>query len=175
MRRLISKISDGKYERLEESSPIDESRFQDILESGKAPGPVTDRELLEGTYNKSEFADNPRYAKFLEKQYRLHSGGKAPPTGSVYMSNLCRHGMPGDPEAWVDGRGDVKRLLEKRGAGADCPLMFVPEREKPPRKPKKLADHIVHRLVNNELAVNPKADRRELREKVIATHGNPNV
>lgn len=147
----------------------------DIITSGQAPGPVTDRELLEGHTNQNQFEGNPRYAKWIEQQYKRHSGGKAPPKGSIYMDNLCRKGMAGDPEAWVDGRGDVKRLLEKRGWGADGPLMSVKEQEKPPPVPKKLADHIVARNVNNHLAVNPRADKREVREMVLEKHGNPNV
>lgn len=34
-----------------------------------------------------------------------------------YMSSLAAY--PGDPEAWVDSKGDVRRVCEKRGWGCE--------------------------------------------------------
>ena len=35
------------------------------------------------------------------------------PVGKVYCPSLCRPGVPLDPEAWVTGKADVKRVCRK--------------------------------------------------------------
>lgn len=60
--------------------------------------------------------------------------------GKHYQHGLAR--FPGDPEAWVDNLGDVKRILEKRGHG--CEELGVkphdPEPTKRPPMSKKIVD-----------------------------------
>lgn len=89
--------------------------------------------------------------------------------GKVYLGGLARY--PGDPEAWVSGRGDVKRVCEERGwhcegavkvkgAEADGPPPHVP-----------LAEDIVDHHTANVLAHIPESERphidiQDLREAV---------
>lgn len=59
--------------------------------------------------------------------------------GLVYQHGLARHA--GDVEAWVRDRGDVKRILEKRGWGA--PQLGIKAREGPPPEQVGVANDLV--------------------------------
>lgn len=78
------------------------------------PGANTDREFLLGTENGRQFADNPEAGDRLRRVAEAHGQDV---TGKKYVAGLAR--FPGDPEAWVSGKGDVERVLDARGWGAE--------------------------------------------------------
>lgn len=90
-----------------------QGRLQDMLRSRTPPMANTDREFLAGHCNGNQFEGQD----VLADQYRqmAHQGG-VDVTGKVYLSGLAR--FPGDPEAWVNGKGDAQKVLEARGWGA---------------------------------------------------------
>lgn len=111
------------------------------------PGANTDREFLYGTENGRQFQDKPHYGDFYAKEC-LKRGGQV--KGRKYISQLAR--FKGDPEAWVGGRGDVQRVLEKRGWGSEGSVKVQARTPaEPPPPPKDIADKIVDRETAKEL------------------------
>lgn len=82
---------------------------------GQPPMSNTDREFLErrgGCYD--QFKGEELAGEYYRRR-ALAAGVN--PTGKVYMSGLAA--FPGDPQAWVSGRGDVQRVCEERGWGCE--------------------------------------------------------
>jgi hypothetical protein len=101
-------------------------RLAEMLEAGQPPMSLTDREFLEGHANGSQF-DGQEFVGDYYKGIAAKAGVDV--KGKVYLSGLAA--FPGDPEAWVSGRGDLARVAEKRGWGVqgavDVPLTNVAE------------------------------------------------
>lgn len=128
---------------------------------GQPPMSNSDREFLEATENGRQFQGN-EFAGNFYRQEAAKAGVNT--TGKVYKAGLAA--FPGDPEAWVSGRGDVQRLVEKRGW--ECSgSVNVRMREKPPAPEIDVADDILEAEVEKiEDLAGPVADRGELKEKV---------
>lgn len=143
------------------------SRLGPMLRDQCPPSSRTDREFLMGSENGRQFqgqeATGEAYKKVAE------SAGVSV-TGKKYLSQLARY--PGDPEAWVSGRGDVQRICEKRGWGCNG-LVDVKAADVGPRPdPEDLSDDIVAEKM--EAAIG-EADVRDvdlpsLEEKVRSQH-----
>jgi hypothetical protein len=105
--------------------------------------------------------------------------GFTPPVNSTYFPNLAR--FPGDKEAWVTramGRSYIRKLIEQRGGKMDASMNATwNEPESDPLEAKNctpLGDDIVKRYSDRMVKKDPslsRLSRRELREKVIETHG----
>ena len=97
------------------------------------------------------------------------------PDGKVYDHRLAA--FSGDPEAWVAGPDDVRRVLEKRnwGCTGDMTVKCEPV---PPAANVPLADHVVEDLVEDRLVEQFGEDFTEAsgavveraREDVLNTH-----
>lgn len=178
-RRLISKFSDGgEYKRLEASTEVDALRIDDILTSRRVPGGISDRELFSGHCNGNQFADQPEIGDAKLREYAAYTGGKKPPTGAIYMEGLARHGMPGDPEAWVSSRDEAKRVLESRPGTVAQGIVRAraPEPIGPTHFRTKLDEKIVRKKMREAAEANPDLVRRpfdEVRAEIIEKHGNP--
>lgn len=110
-------------------------KLADMLARQQPPCAVTDATFLRGNDNGSQFQDNPDRGDYLK---RVAEEGGQMVKGKKYLAQLAR--FPGDPEAWVDGRGDVERVCRKRGWGCDGAVNVpteIPRRHK--KKPKPLA------------------------------------
>jgi len=81
---------------------------------GCPPAAMTDREFLEGHCNGSQFEKTPHIGDLYARQARAAG---VDPKGKVYKAGLAR--FPGDPQAWVSGRGDVERICRERGWHAE--------------------------------------------------------
>lgn len=66
------------------------------------------------------------------------------------MSSLAA--FPGDPEALIDSRGDAKRVLEKRGWGAEGMVKTKAREATTPEPDGKPAEDIVEDRAMNMLA-----------------------
>jgi hypothetical protein len=126
--------------------------------------------------NGEQFAKNPKRGDALARNARRNGVNVK---GKIYIGQLNRHGYQpgGDPEAWIDGRGDIQRLLKKRGHGGeqtDDPGLRIKAVEKPPDAPIPLAEDIVRDIARRKIAKNPslkKMKKQELREQIIEKHG----
>src|SRR5262249_43676632 len=86
----------------------------EILATRRAPASRTDREFLLGHCNGSQFQDQPKLGDHYKNVAEANGQDT---TGKVYLSQLAN--FPGDPEAWVSGRGDVERVCRERGWGCE--------------------------------------------------------
>jgi hypothetical protein len=154
-------------------------RLAEMLAFGQGPALLTDAVFLENHCNGSQWAGPAQeWIGDLYKQEAAKAGVDV--KGKIYLGGLAR--FPGDPEAWVSGRGDVKRVCESRGWG--CTGAVEVKRQEPltPAPVKAVADDIVKDLVEAKLDLLPEEERRRaegpggqailegLREEVVSTH-----
>lgn len=134
--------------------------FDQMVESGIPPQSVTDVEFLRGRVNGNQFERQPKHGERYKKECEKRGGQT---TGRVYLSQLAR--FPGDPEAWVGGRGDVQKVLESRGWGGEGLVnVKAKESESEPAPAVDVADKIVVRETARELA-GQTVSRREYLDK----------
>jgi hypothetical protein len=144
-------------------------QLAEMLALQTPPMSNTDREFLEGHANGSQFQDTPWVGDLYQGVAR-EAGVDT--KGKVYLSGLARY--QGDPEAWVTGRGDVQRVLEKRGWGAEGSVNVKPTQAKQLSKATHLADDLVDGEVSRVLQTVPESERpyvdvQDLRDQVVQT------
>lgn len=139
------------------------SRFDQMVISCRAPQSVTDREFMEGTENGRQFQRNPQQGDFYRKVAEAEGQSVK---GKKYISQLARY--PGDPEAWVSGRGDVQARCEERGSGCAGMVNVKARDADEAAKPVDVADDILEREVAREAEGQPlrKRELMDLKEKV---------
>lgn len=110
----------------------------------------TDREFLQGHVNGSQFQHNEARGDYYAKAAK-EAGVST--TGKVYISGLAE--FPGDPRAWVSGRGEAQRVCEERGWEAEG-AVNVKGRQFDHGPPIELADDIVEAEASRVLAKHPE-------------------
>ncbi len=127
----------------------------------------TDSTFLAGmSTNGSQFEARPEQGDYYKKVAEAHGQDTK---GKVYLSGLAE--FPGDPEAWVSGRGDVQRVAEARGYNVQGAVNVKSPREGPAPDPKAvdIADDLVARRMQQKITENPELAQRpaeELRAQV---------
>lgn len=117
-----------------------------------------------------------------QRAYAKAKAAGVNPEGKKYMPGLCRPGVRYDPQAWVSGRGDVKRVCEKNGWGCEGAVnVKAVERDEPgpDERPYRIADDIIDREVETIVEkqggkVSAKQRKRlkaEVREKRMPVGG----
>lgn len=82
------------------------------------------------------------------------------------MASLARY--PGDPEAWVSSRSEVKKICEKRGWNCDGQVKVKHSQDNvDPGAPKSVGEDLVTDYVAEKLVENP--ERGMTKEKLIET------
>ena len=147
----------------------DEQRLLEMLESGRGPHCVTDSTFLKDSENGRQFADCPHIGDAYKARCEANGGSVK---GKKYLSQLARY--PGDPRAWVSGRGDIQRICEEDGSTCDG-LVKVKGRQprEAPKPGPELAADIVEEKVNEICDGLPNQrfiDRQDLREQIIEKH-----
>jgi hypothetical protein len=164
MRRYINgrEVSELEFRGDEAAA---KARFDEMVLSRTPPMSSTDREFLEGHCNGSQFEGQD----YIADRYRREAlAAGVDPKGKVYLGGLARY--PGDPEAWVSGRGDVKRVVESRGWGCEGSVNVKSRPLGVERKPVPVAEDLVRERVLEHLASVPageKVDVEGVREKVV--------
>lgn len=156
---------------VDEMTPAERSAFEarsrrrlaDMLASGRPP-----RGRTEDTFranfdaaNGKQFEKTPAMGDYYR---RVAESRGCSTTGKVYLSQLAD--FPGDPKAWVDSRGDVRRVCEARGHGCDG-AVTVARREVEPVQGPAVAEDIVRAEVAERLAADPALKPSKVREDVI--------
>lgn len=167
-------ISDNVYVQTHYERCLREGTSHKLAEMfalGITPCIKTDATFLRGHANGSQFQGKQ---EFMGDYYKSIAESKGQSTkGKVYLASLAA--FPGDPEAWVDGRGDVERVIRKRGwkvEGAVNVDAIEPEEV----ERVAVADDIVNEKVLDVLEEHPEphqVDVQELREKIIEKHKAP--
>jgi hypothetical protein len=133
------------------------ARFQEMLDTGQAPTLVTDNTFWEGQWERNA------YLGHLHAEQAKKSGVDI--TGKSYVSGLAEY--PGDPRAFVSGRGDIRRICEERGYGCEGAVTVAPVQVEPERV--DLDPALVKAEVDSIIADHPEpqaVNREELTEKV---------
>jgi hypothetical protein len=139
------------------------ARLAEMFATGKTPRVKSDATFLQGHVNGNDFEDSaPGVADYYRKVAESHGQNT---TGKKYMHGLAR--FPGDPEAWVSGRGDVERVCRERGWGCEG-AVNVPLQQPEPAKPVAVAEDIVQAEVSKRIAEDPGLKADAAREAVIA-------
>lgn len=87
----------------------DEERLAEMLSLGATPHCVSDQTYMKGHANGSQFEKCRHMGDYYRHEAEAHGGNT---NGKRYVSGLAR--FPGDPEAWVTGRDDIRRVIESR-------------------------------------------------------------
>jgi hypothetical protein len=130
------------------------------------PNIQTDATFMRGRLLSDEFGGDVATRRAYEAKARAAGVN---PTGKVYSRPLASG--PGDPEAWIDGKADVRRICEQRGIGCEG-AVTVKGREVEPFDPEtaRIADDIVQTEVERRLGDNEATpqERADLAERVQA-------
>ena len=148
----------ARYVRMRESG--ESHNMAEMLACRAFPNLRTDVAFWMGRVNGNQFEDTPG----LGNTYRqvAESRGQST-TGKYYQSGLAR--FPGDPEAWVTGRGDVERVLRSRGWGCEG-IVNITAEDRPPIPDIPIAQDIVDREVEEIMAKDPGWKLEDVREMV---------
>jgi hypothetical protein len=143
------------------------ARFEEMVASRRAPACNTDATFLSGHCNGNQF-EGMDYLGDGYRQAALEAG--VDPKGKVYLGGLAR--FPGDPEAWVGGRGDVQRVLERRGWGSEGSVNVKPrEATEAPKRPGVAEDLVLDKMGEILSEVPPEdlpgVNAMDVREKAV--------
>lgn len=116
----------------------------------------TDREFLEGYCNGSQFEKTPSVGDFYAGEAREQG---VDITGKVYMAPLASY--PGDPTAWVSGRGDVVRVAEAKGMSVQGSVTVKARDLGPPPEDVTVADDLVQARVDDLVQARPELAERD--------------
>ncbi len=84
-------------------------KLADMFAHQQPPMSNTDREFLEGHTNGSQFEKTPGVGDYYAREAKAQG---VDITGAVYINSLAAY--PGDPKAWVRGRGDLEAVVKER-------------------------------------------------------------
>lgn len=163
----VRKINGREVTEAEFRASLVPGRLAEMLREGRAPRAVTDREFLAGHCNGSQFAGREEEGDFYQQVAEQHGQDT---TGKVYLSGLAR--FPGDPHAWVAGKGDVERVLDQHGWGSEGLVKRAVKNVAEPAKvvidPQLIEDEV--NAVCAEIG-EPHIDRLDLAEQVYQKRG----
>jgi len=127
-------------------------KLAEMFSTGQAPSPRTDNTFLEGRWN--QFEKTPWLGDAYKRVADAHGFDVK---GKVYLSQLAE--FPGDPRAWVSGRGDVQKVCEERGWGCSGSVSVKAQGIDQEPKQVAIADDIVQDRVESILEKLPAEDR----------------
>lgn len=132
-----------------------------------APGTKgTDRAFLEGRQNNQQLDELPeRQAKYMVREAK-NAGINI--SGKYYCAGLADSRGWRDPAAWVTSNDDVLKVARKRRLAVSGSVNYDPGPA--PRQVKVLSEGIIKDEMRKELRKNPRANKGELREKIIDKH-----
>lgn len=168
MKRIkVGRIENGKY--VSESVATDPNRLVEMLATQTPPGTKgTDRAFMEDRHDPV-----PGAPEWLVKEV-LKTAKKAGinTSGKTYKGFLADSRGHADPEAWVSGIDDVKRVARKRNKNLTGAVEHRAV-ELPPEPDIRLAEDIVQRKMRQYIAKDRKWAKKpgELRDMVIEKHG----
>lgn len=132
-------------------------KMAEMLAFKSAPGLKTDTRF-QARIDRSNSVP-PQYRK-LAKQAGVTTDGKQ------YFTQLAKY--PGDPEAWQSDRSGIKRVCEKRGWSCDGAVTVKKTHEFPDDPPYQVADRIVQREVDKQIALDPGAgSTKQKRDRLV--------
>jgi hypothetical protein len=152
-------VIQGRYEAMRAEGQS--HSIAEILATRSFPGVRTDATFLRGHVNGSQFQDRPG----LGDTYRAVAESEGlNTTGKVYLSGLAAY--PGDPRAWVTGRGDVERVCRERGWACDGAVQVAASTYLDAKPEISVAPDIIESEVERLLEIDPHQRVDDVRERV---------
>lgn len=142
-------------------------RWAEMCALQTAPGTKgTDRAFLEGRQNNQQLDELPR----MQAEYMVREAKRAgiSISGKHYVAGIADRRGWRDPAAWVSSNDDVLRVARKRRLAVSGTVNYDPGPA--PRKVTKLSESIIKDEMRKELRRNPKANKGDLRDKIIEKH-----
>lgn len=137
----------------------------EALAKAQAPAAMTDREFLEGHCNGNQFDGSEAVGDHYKA---VAAAAGVDVKGKIYVGGLAL--FPGDPKAWVDGRGDIQRVAQERGLNVQG-AVTVKSGEREPAPDIDVADDVIDQRVLQKMDADPDITRRpyeEVREEARA-------
>lgn len=131
-----------------------------MLATQSFPGVRTDSTFNIGRCNGNQFESQPEMGDYYRKVAEEHGVST---TGKTYLAQLAE--FPGDPMAWVSGRGDVLSVCRERGYDCDGAVKFKGG-DREPTPDVEIAEDLVSNEVDGLLEANPGARREDLIEHI---------
>ena len=156
--------------------PNGECRVCDMFAAQQPPRGVSDDTRFRGWTQTggAQFKDDKLRRFYLEEAKKAGIDV----SGKQYYSELAAY--PGDPRAWVDSQGEMRRVIEERGWSSDGDLKVKgPEVERAPDVPiaADLVDDLVEQKLEQQFGPDfttvPRRDYEDAREAVIDQHAAP--
>jgi hypothetical protein len=142
-------------------------RWAEMVATKCPPGTKgTDRAFLEGRQNNQQLDDLPK----LQAQYMVREARQAGIniSGKHYVAGIADKRGWRDPAAWVSSNDDVLKVARQRRLSVSGTVNYDPGPA--PRKTVKLSESIIKEEMRKELRKHPRANKGELREKIIDKH-----
>lgn len=108
-------------------------KFSMMVVLQQPPGCNTDKTFMRG-YGGTGNEFDGHFKMFGDVYRKKAEKAGVSVNGARYMGGLARY--PGDPEAWIRGKGDIVRVCEKRGASCEG-AVTVKAPETRPEDPRK--------------------------------------
>lgn len=118
---------------------------------GHLPSLMTDAVFLESHCNGNQFEKTPHLGEFYKHQAKAAGVNTH---GAVYLSGLAEY--PGDPKAWVRGRGDVEAVLKERGWSGEGAVNVKAPAPIAATKEIAVGEDIIRDEVSKRLASHPE-------------------
>jgi hypothetical protein len=156
----------ARYRKLVEAG--NSPRFAEMLALQAPPGVKgLDRAFMQGRMNNQQLdALPPVQAKWLAKEARAAGISIE---GKFYCGGLADKRRWRDPEAWVSGVDDIKKVAQKRRLHVQGAVDYSPESAPPPKR-TVMAEDLVRDRVKEYKKKFPGKKAGELREMVIEKH-----
>lgn len=162
----IQRLGKEAVETYERALPYGE-RWAEMCACQVAPGSLgSDRAFMEGRYNNQQLDDMPkRQADYVVREAKAAG---VDISGKYYVGGLADKRGWKDPEAWVSGVDDIKRVAQKRRLQVQGIYNYDPG----PAQPKRsvLNERIIKEEVRRLKKREPGKKVGELREKVVEKH-----
>lgn len=154
----------GQWVSFTPPGEADRKRLSDMLEQRRGPMVRTDSTFLAGHCNGSQFEQEPWVGDYYRS---IADAAGVDTTGKVYKGGLAS--FPGDPMAWVGGRGDVERVAREKGLKVEGDVTCDYSQQIDELPPDiDVAPDIVEQKVLQMMQDNPNIEQERKAEDVFA-------
>lgn len=145
--------SDRRYSYVELRLAGQSHNLAAMFAEQRAPQGIGDKTFNAGVNpGGNQFADNPALGDYYAREARAKGINIS---GATYLSGMARY--PGDPEAFIRDRGDIRRICEERGWSCDGAVKVGSRQyDDAPAAGPGVADDLIASEMADRMAANPE-------------------
>ncbi len=138
---------------------VESARLDEMLQSSQTPHCVSDQTYMKGHINGRQFEGCQHMGNYYKHETELRGGNT---NGKRYISGLAR--FAGDPEAWVTGRDDIRRVIESRPGWSCQGAVDIDGKgnSPPPAPPVEVADDLLNKYTIQVASTLPDPEHIDL-------------